>query len=75
MEKQDKRNADCVNITRMARFRPGQRVWWLIAGNPKHRAIATIRDVPVYDERWGTFVYWIGGLCRVPEDQLEEIDP
>ena len=58
-----------------SRFRPGQRVWWLIAGNSHHRAMATIRDEPVYDEQWGTFVYWIGGLCRVPEDQLEEIDP
>jgi len=46
----------------------------MIGGNSKRCSIATVQDEPVYDERWRMFVYWLGGLVRVPEDQLKEVE-
>jgi len=58
----------------VARFHQGESVWWMIGGNSKRCSIATVQDEPVYDERWRMFVYWLGGLVRVPEDQLKEVE-
>ena len=53
------------------RFKKGDVVIWSVGGDKKLAEQEVIMDDPSWDTCWECWTYWFGGLCRVPEDQIE----